>query len=161
MAWRLLGGGSNLALRIEPQDSIRVPQRKAPCDNCREVTIHVHVYDKWLCLSCGEPFESKEPLTRDFKANLLLRGLGSVSALRVLLALRGLGEAHVRGIGRAAGITSPSAIKRALHRLYEAELVSRRTVPIGIQAGRVRCFWSLNRVHPATQKILAVLEDTQ
>ena len=145
----------------ESEDGILVSQRKAPCDNCREVTIHVWVGGKLLCYPCGEPFESKEPPTHDFRANILLRALGSTSALRVLLALRDLGEAHVRGIGRAAGVTSPSAIKRALHRLYEAELVSRRTVPIGIQAGRVRCFWSLNRVHPATQKILAVLEDTQ
>jgi predicted transcriptional regulator len=112
-----------------------------------------------LCFTCGEPFESSEPLPDNFKANLLLQALGSSSALRVLLALRNLGEAHVRAIGRETHIGSRSAIERALHRLHDAGLVSRRPVPSGIQVGRVRHHWSLNRAHPLMMKILELLAE--
>jgi hypothetical protein len=90
--------------------------------------------------------------------NLLIQALGRERSWRVIVALRETGEAQTSHIAGRARMNYHST-HLALKALYEINIVKRRLALHLNGRGKIKPVWSLNYVHPATGKILALLDE--
>jgi predicted transcriptional regulator len=134
------------------EDQILLPSRRAPCRNCLVNTLFVHVGGEWRCNTCGAPGELSN---MNVRGEILVRALGTQSALKVIIALNKIGEGSARQISLIAGIQHTSAM-RAIRTLYEADLVQRKSL---YGAGRQKYAFSLNRRNQLVHKLLAFLQE--